>query len=297
MKLGVAYNVFDGEELLEASILSVKQCVDYICVVYQTTSNFGLPCDSKLEGFLNALQSKGLVDELVKYEPRTFPRDEKRALTSPYASLGAVGESVSDIGDQFLNELTKREIGRQRCEGAGCTYFMSMDCDEFYLRDELRKVKSFMEDNPIYDGCACLMRYFYKSPRFELLPLDIRNHVPLMYKIRKGTRFLLAHPYPCLVDPTRALSGVQRFKIFERSFVQMYHYSFVRRPAGIVSKLRNVSNRANYTMEETDFLKKFKQWHPDAKKRPPHPHPAFAQQFTKSQVVDNWFNIPEVFEK
>ena len=36
MKLGAAYNVFDGEELLENSIVSIRPEVDYVVVVYQT---------------------------------------------------------------------------------------------------------------------------------------------------------------------------------------------------------------------------------------------------------------------
>ena len=45
MKLGVAYNVFDGEELLETSIQSVRPCADYICIVYQVPlCSTLLPC-------------------------------------------------------------------------------------------------------------------------------------------------------------------------------------------------------------------------------------------------------------
>ena len=40
MKIGVSYNLFDGEELLESSIKSIRKNVDYISVVYQTISNF-----------------------------------------------------------------------------------------------------------------------------------------------------------------------------------------------------------------------------------------------------------------
>lgn len=36
IKLGATYNVFDGEELLEASIASIRPLVQYVCVVYQT---------------------------------------------------------------------------------------------------------------------------------------------------------------------------------------------------------------------------------------------------------------------
>ena len=37
-KLGVSYNLFNGEELLEASIKSIRQNVDYINVIYQEYS-------------------------------------------------------------------------------------------------------------------------------------------------------------------------------------------------------------------------------------------------------------------
>lgn len=36
VKVGACYNVFDGEELLEASIRSIRGVVQYVCVVYQT---------------------------------------------------------------------------------------------------------------------------------------------------------------------------------------------------------------------------------------------------------------------
>jgi hypothetical protein len=38
VKLGACYNVFDGEELLEASVRSIRAggVVQYVCVVYQT---------------------------------------------------------------------------------------------------------------------------------------------------------------------------------------------------------------------------------------------------------------------
>ena len=38
--VGVAYNLFDGEELLEYSIQTIKPFVDYIVVVAQEKSNY-----------------------------------------------------------------------------------------------------------------------------------------------------------------------------------------------------------------------------------------------------------------
>ena len=44
MKLGVTYSLFDGEELLPFSILSIRPHVDYINVVFQEHSWFGDKC-------------------------------------------------------------------------------------------------------------------------------------------------------------------------------------------------------------------------------------------------------------
>ena len=62
MKLGVSYNIFDGEELLEGSIKQIRQHVDHISVVYQVVSNFGNPCNPELVPLLERLKSEGLVD-------------------------------------------------------------------------------------------------------------------------------------------------------------------------------------------------------------------------------------------
>ena len=70
MRLGVSYNIFDGEELLEGSIKQIRSEVDYISVVYQTISNFGNKCNEELIPLLNRLKSEGLVDELYEYKPK-----------------------------------------------------------------------------------------------------------------------------------------------------------------------------------------------------------------------------------
>jgi len=52
MLLGLAYNLFDGEELLEYSIKSIRKNVDFICVVWQKISNHGEQCNEGLEELL-----------------------------------------------------------------------------------------------------------------------------------------------------------------------------------------------------------------------------------------------------
>ena len=67
MKLGVAYNIFDGEEMLPHSLRNLRPMVDFICVVYQTTSNFGNENPLLLEK-LEMLQMEGLIDKLFAVE-------------------------------------------------------------------------------------------------------------------------------------------------------------------------------------------------------------------------------------
>lgn len=121
-------------------------------------SNFGSDrWGPTTKALLEALVKRGLVDELVCYTPTTFTTAEKKRLVSDRATGADLGaqlhggrlrwgscsdrsvppyvagvSDVSLIGDQFFNELMKRERGRLKCLGAKCTYFMSMDCDEFY---------------------------------------------------------------------------------------------------------------------------------------------------------------------
>ena len=115
MKLGVAYNVFDGEELLEYSIGQIRDLVDFVAIVYQTTSNYGNKNPQLLET-LNKLKAEGLIDMLFEYEPNIR-----------YDEEGGI-----DWRSGTYNELDKRNIGLKICRANGCDTFMTMDCDEVY---------------------------------------------------------------------------------------------------------------------------------------------------------------------
>ena len=292
MKLGAAYNLFDCEELLEASIRSIRPEVDFVVVVYQRVSNFGMQCSSDLMPTLRRLRSEGLVDELLEYAPRVFSPEEKKALVSRRATdahLGGV--SVEDVGDQFMNELTKRELGRQACATRGCNYFMSLDADECYLAPQLRAVKELaLAQN--YECVACYMRYFFKWPTQEMVPPDDENCVPVLYRIAPHMAFRLACPYPCLVDPTRKLENCDRLHVAERGVIEMHHFSYVRR--NIRAKLLNSSSRHNYegggAPEHLDqFARSFDAWQPSHGVL--HPHPFFKQAFKRTRTVPNVFGI------
>jgi len=290
MKLGITYNLFDSQELLERSIVTIKGAVDYVCVVYQIISNFGNVAHPHLENLLQDLQKRKIIDDIILYVPRSFSLDERKKMVSPRTSETELGAPIENIADQFFNELSKREIGRIKCKENACTHFMSIDADEFYKIEELKNVKEIMQKYD-YDGTACRMRYFFKEPTYQLMPHDEINSVTLIYKIKDKSEFKLACSLPnpgILVDPTRRLDNLSNFKLFERDIIEMYHMSFVRKD--MRRKMMNVSNRGNYQYNDLEsFLQKFETWTPENGIL--HPHPFFQSHYKYIETIPNYFDI------
>jgi hypothetical protein len=216
MKLGVSYNVFDGEELLESSINSIRDNVDYISVVYQTTSNFGNPCDEGLVPLLNDLQERGLVDEVFEYRPK-----------------------VNRGGHH--NEITKRNIGVSLSQGAGCTHHMAMDSDEFYTHEQFNFMKKEIEEGD-YDSSACQMTTYYKDSIYRLDPKE-EYYVSLLFKIKNTSDYVMGTQFPVLVDPTRRMNP-GKCRVFTRDEIEMHHMSYVRKD--LRKKLQNSSASPNF---------------------------------------------------
>jgi len=292
--VGVCYNVFDCEELLESSILSIREEAEHVCVVYQTTSNFGDPANPRLRDFLDDLQEKGLVDSLIFYEPRSFSESEKANLVTKHFSVEEMGCTPSEILDQFFNELTKRELGRLDCLKNGMSHFMSMDCDEYYLKQQLVAVKKIIYEKG-YESTACRIRTFGKYPTVEYLRDDF-NAVTLIHVLSPDKPFRLSAPLPVSengrvigLDPTRRIDNTDhnKFRFFQREEIEMYHMTLVRKD--MRKKLGNVSNRHNYG-NLVEFWEKWDAWTPELG-TVIHPHPNIAKYFSRIQIVPNYFNI------
>lgn len=146
MILGASYTVWDGEELLEYSIKSIRNNVDYIAVVWQKISNHGQACNEGLEPLLNDLVNKGLVDELYMYNP-------------DIANTG--GENAS------LNETNKRNIGLELCRKRGCTHHLTIDTDEFYTDEQMKFMKGEMERGN-YGSGYCQHLQYYRDSIYQL---------------------------------------------------------------------------------------------------------------------------------
>jgi len=162
---------------------------------------------------------------------------------------------------------------------------MTLDADEYYLKEELHNAKQIILKNN-YDATACFMRIFFKEPIYEYFPYDKINSVSLIYKLDTTKPFKLAHPYPAVIDPTRRIENVTSFYHFQRNEVEMYHMTFVRKD--IAKKILNVSNRGNYG-DTTAFFEKLKIWTPEMGVL--HPHPYIGKFFTEFRQVENIFDI------
>jgi len=231
MKLGVSYNLFDGEELLEGSIKQIRNEVDYISVVYQTTSNFGNPCNIELVDLLNRLKSEGLIDELFEYKPKV------------------------NKGGHF-NEITKRNIGLSLSQGAGCTHHMSMDSDEYYITEQFIKLKNNIEEGD-YDSSYCQMQTYYKSWEYSLEPAE-EYYVSLIFKIKNDSSYVLGASSPVLVDPTRRMDPTNKHLVLKREDIQMHHGSYIRN--NIRTKLENSSASINFNKDIDKIVNHYDNW-------------------------------------
>jgi len=200
-KFCVSYSVFDGEELLEASIKSIRQEVDYINVVYQTTSWVGNLAAPSLLQTLKEIQVKGLIDELIFFEP--------------------------DLSlDPQTNEREKRNVGLKAAIKAGGNYFMTMDTDEFYFSNELRKVKdAILKKGITHSYCAQLA--YIKKPTSRLVN-NYGCYLQIFSKIDKFSLLGVNKFAVCLVDPTRMILERKNSKHFVFNDIQMHHMYNIR---------------------------------------------------------------------
>jgi len=228
MTLGVSYNLYDGEELLEASIKSIRNHVDYINVVYQNVSNTGEKRTGDLADFLKPLLEKGLIDSTICYTPNLELKANK---------------AVS-------NETLKRVIGMRDCKRHGCTHFISMDVDEFFRGAELESAKRFINEHNINVSAVSIIEYL-KYPTVRLFysrninaldssnPDEYEYFMPFICKIPRFLRETKRDMPPCFADPTRFIVKKGKFWLFPKHEIAMHHMSTIRHD--LDKKYRNSS--------------------------------------------------------
>lgn len=225
LKFGVSYSVFTGYELLEQSIKQLRSQVQYINIVYQRLSYHGKPLSEgyeKLEKLIFDLKNNGLVDEVILYEG--------------------------------FSEIEKRNIGLKAAKKAGVKYFMTMDCDEFYIPEEVEKAKKYILQHKISRSAVPYFNYSI-SPNYR--DIETVAFVPFFSKISYFTKLKKPNRNnPCTLDPTRVTSFSKydlinfiicgmpyRFYIFNDTI--MHHMHSIR---------NNISDKFLHSSYQYDFI-------------------------------------------
>ncbi|MBP5160626.1 MAG: hypothetical protein ILP11_01050 [Alphaproteobacteria bacterium] len=210
LKWAVSYSVWDGEELLEESIRSIRGVADYVQVVWQKVSWRGTPASTLLEPLLKRLKEDRLIDELVEFQP--------------------------DINDKpWHNELKKRNLGLALLKKRGVDYFMTMDADEFYEADQLQEVKyTILKENltHVYSPITT-----YLAPTKQLI--EPSCFVNIWSRIHFFSRLGHNRHAPCLCDPTREVLHFPFAKYWVQDKMAMHHFSKLRK--NVMAKWRESS--------------------------------------------------------
>tara|TARA_R110000822_G_scaffold47109_4_gene125162 strand:- start:14210 stop:15013 length:804 start_codon:yes stop_codon:yes gene_type:complete len=239
MKLGISYNIFDGEEMLPFSINNLRPFAHHISVVYQTTSNYGNACNPKLVEKLEMLLGYGLIDKLFLFEPEI--RYEKN------------GKDISWKSGMY-NEQQKREIGLKISRANDCDAFLSLDCDELYDPKEFKFAMDEFEKGGFDTSFTKILTY-YKLPTMQLDPPE-EYYAPLFYKIKTNTKYEFLDDYPVKIDRTRMVKAGHT-RVFTRKEIQMYHYAYVRH--NLKSKVKNSSAQSDVATGDL-FISFFDKW-------------------------------------
>lgn len=214
--------VFDGEELLEFAIKSIRKVVDHVSVTYQAISYFGNPSGDDLLPLLERLKSEGLIDELIFYETDLSIHHKE-------------------------NELKLRNIGLEASRRAGCTHHISADVDEFYKPDQLEYVKKCMEEGD-YDFSVVPITCYYKDPRFLVWP--VQDLVcSLIHPVDNEYNKDIHYPeFPFHMETTRRFSKYKKYRVFSRNEFEIHHMSYIRKD--IRKKFQNSDNAQFYKLEK-----------------------------------------------
>jgi len=232
MKLGCAYSVFNGEELLQASIECIRDYVDHVHVSYQLTSNHGTEADPNLFGLIMALKKQKLIDTLHYFVP--LPKWTAKQ-----------------------NEALKREQARDFLHKTGCTHFISMDCDEFYEPERFEEAKLWCIELQAPATAVELLSY-YKTPEYQLTPKE-SYYCPFICEIEQEID--LNNTWDIVVDSSRK-AGNNDAVVIPEFICEMHHMSYVR--TDLRSKLENAASKHVYDGKVDDILWDFENWeYPD----------------------------------
>jgi len=227
-KFGISYNVFDGVELLEDSINHIKKHVDFISIVYQKKSYWGeVISDHDLE-ILKNLKELGLVDSIVEFN------------LNPNHAI-------------HVNQINKRNLGKDLSKEFGCTHHMTLDCDEFYTDEQFSYLINWHKENPEKIS-YCTLRAYYKDTKYMISNkgyMDNDLYVSCFFPVEY--EFVMNYPTSMKVDPTRKVGCGNNQLIYHHDYekIIMHHLSYVRKD--IYKKINNAAAKLRYQKNQSRF--------------------------------------------
>lgn len=177
--------------------------------MFQRRSNYGLPHpDPKIIQKLESLVARGLVDELVYYDPQS-------------SNLPLAESSFA----WHQHSLNKRNIGLQDALARGCNQFISMDADEIYNPNQFDFMSKELHYSDFQVGAVQHLQY-YKSNEYIKYFAE-QECVSGLIKITPDVEFVYDFPAKIPIDPSRK-PNLNKYRKFARFEIEMHHLSFVR---------------------------------------------------------------------
>lgn len=226
--------VYDGVELLEYAIKSIRNHVDYICVLYQEVSWFGHKASKEDIIILHTLKEQGLIDDLILFD-----------------NFKPLACNKKNIIKAKRIETTKRQAGLEYCRKAGCTHYLCSDVDEFYTPSQFELAKDII----IQEGFSLTAVKYWNYVNKPIYKIDrLFGYVPFVCRLGPRTCVSMNYPFFVSCDPTRRISvGSQNVakELFDPEIIVMHHMETVRKN---LWKKYNATSRSDFKRTRTQKL-------------------------------------------
>ena len=218
----------DSKEWLIEHCEMLRACgVDYILVLSQITSNYGIK-DNSGQALVIEAKNNRLIDDYILFIP----------------NLNLTGST---------NEKEKRKLGVNYAKQKEFDYILLTDTDEFYLPNEFKQAREYIESKENLGGLIFQLYTYYKRRTLRTENVDgyficgIFRVTPTLNLERPNKKFL--------IDPTRRL-GYEAYTPYSIELYNdciMHHYSWIRE--NIKQKIESSSARAN--IKQNKFYEEF----------------------------------------
>ena len=236
--IGFIYNVFDGAELLESSIKSIRNVVDEVVVVFQKQSYFGnVIKDYNIEDVIDYLQKEGLIDKAILHDfdnKANTVRESKNMERKKY-----------NVGLDYLKNERKIE------------YFRPCAIDEFFIEDELKQAIAHTKENKI-SRAFCRIKTYSDTNLIDKNMTDVMC-AALLYK-NAGEDWSFgkvpwkrSSPRKIKIDPVISYGNCNRWgwkeHIFPAEKICMHHHRLTRLKLSDKMANSTIRNRKRLRMQ------------------------------------------------